>query len=128
MEKKHRCIVVDGQDYGWIASYQGKEIVVKVFKDKKGYFTQSVRMASVTPADVAGFIKEYNQNLAQIELRETLDKEWSAFLRTVPWDGYGGTIAESNRIFDFRRKKWTKKMVEKHKTSAAPLLLRYGTD
>lgn len=127
MGKKHRDIVVDGQQYGWIASYWGKDIDVKVFKDKKKYFTQSVRMTTILPSDIEGMIKEYNEKLSAIELREILDKEWSEFLKGVPWDGYGSTIAESNKIFNSKRRKWTQKMAKKHGTSAALLLLRYGS-
>ena len=94
MEKKHRDIVVDGKQYGWIANYQGKEIIVKVYKDKKGYFNKSVRMSEITPADVAEFIKEYNNNLAHIELGETLDKEWTAFLVSL-----GGLLISVAGVF-----------------------------
>jgi len=127
MEKKHRDIVVDGQQYGWIASYLGKDIVVKVYKDKKNLFHKSVRMPEVTPADVADFIKEFNENLRQVELNETLNKEWTAFLNTIPWNtGYG--IPESNRIFEGKRKNWMKKMVKKHGVEMQVLEERYCHD
>lgn len=128
MEKKHRDIVVDGQQYGWIASYLGKDIIVKVYKDKKEYFSKAVRMTSITPVHVADFIKEYNEAIRQIELRETLDKEWTAFLNTIPWNGSGSTIAESNRIFDGKRKYWMKKMIKKHNAEISMLEDRYEHD
>lgn len=126
MKKKHRDIIVDGQHYGWIANYLGKDIVVKVYKDKKEYFYKSVRMPEITPADVSEFIQEYNETIRQFELKETLDKEWTVFLRTVPWDGYGSTIAESNIIFDSKRRKWMNNMIKKHGVEFADLETRYN--
>ena len=128
MKKKYRDIVVDGQQYGWIASYLGKEIVVKVYKDKNKYFQRSVRMPSITPADVAEYIKEYNKTITEIELKETLDKEWTAFLSKISWNGNGRTIAESNYIFTGKRKNWMKKMVKKYKISMGFLEQHYVHD
>ena len=59
---------------------------------------------------------------------EELDKEWSAWLNTVPWEGYGSTIAESNRIFCRKRNFWIKKMVQKHGVSIDDLNKRYNND
>ena len=121
MEKKHRDIVVDGQQYGWTLYNNGKENYVEVWKDKKTYFAKMFRQDSVTPADIADAIKEFNENLKQIELNETLNKEWTAFLDTIPWEGYGNSIAESNHIFDGKRKAWMKKMVKKHSVDITQL-------
>lgn len=63
-----------------------------------------------------------------VELNETLNKEWTKFLDTVPWDGYGSTIAESNIIFDSKRKSWMKKMVKKHGVKISELEDRYAHD
>ncbi len=128
MEKKHRDIVIDDIKYVWTIIRAGKEQYVQVWKDKKQYFSQSFRLSGVTPADIADAIKEYNEALRQIELRETLDVEWTAFLATVPWDGYGSTIAESSKIFDSKRRKWMQKMIKKHGCTMSLLLIRYKHD
>lgn len=72
--------------------------------------------------------KKPNEALAEYELMETLDKEWSEWLRGVPWDGYGFSIAESTRIFDYKRMKWMKKMVKKHNATMPFLIKRYQND
>ncbi len=128
MEKKHRDIVVDDIKYAWTIIRGGKEQYVQVWKDGKQYFSENFRLSSVTPADISDAIKDYNERLRQIEVRETLDVEWSAFMATVPWDGYGSTIAESSIIFASKRRKWMQKMAKKHGCSMSLLLLRYKHD
>ena len=124
MEKKHRDIVVDGQQYGWTLYNNGKENYVEVWKDKKTYFTKMFRQDSVTPADIAEAIKEFNENMKQIELDETISKEWTAFLDTIPWNS-DYSIPESNRIFEGKRKAWMKKMVKKHNVEMTLLESKY---
>jgi hypothetical protein len=128
MEKKHRDIVVDGQQYGWIVNFQGREQYVTVYKDKKKLFTKMTRLPEITPSLISEFIQEYNEQIRVIELNETLDKEWTAFLSKVPWDGYGRTIAESNRIFETKRKAWMFRMTKKHDVSISVLSERYVHD
>jgi hypothetical protein len=127
MEKKHRDIVVDGQPYGWTLYNKGKENFVEVWKNKKSYFTKMFRQDSVTPADIAEAIKEFNENLRQVELMETISKEWTAFLDTIPWNT-GYSIPESNRIFEGKRKNWMKRMVKKHGVEMQVLEERYVHD
>ena len=128
MKKKYRNIVVDDVQYGWTIYGDGKEQDVQVWKDKKELFSTNFRVTSITPKDIADAIKEYNKNIKQIELNETLDKKWSAFLNTIPWRGYGSTIAESNRIFSILRKKWMKKMIKKYGVTMENLNKRFNHD
>jgi hypothetical protein len=44
---------------------------------------------------------------------EELNKEWTAFLDSIPWNS-GNNIAEANRIFIARRKIWLRKMTKKY--------------
>ena len=133
MEKKHREIIVDGVQYGWTVNYAGD--VVTVWEGKEEAFTLKAKVTpnedgftGVTPKYVAERIREANKALAEFELMETLDTEWTAFLDTVPWDGYGRTIAESNVIFNSKRRKWMNKMIKKYNCSMALLLVKYKHD
>jgi len=133
MEKKHREIIVDGIQYGWIVNHAGT--VVTVYEDKEEAFTLKAKITpnedgitGVTPKYVAESIREANKALAEFELMETLDKEWSAFLDTIPWNDWGLTIAESNKIFKSRRRKWMNKMIKKYNCSMALLLVKYKHD
>jgi len=128
MEKKHRDIVVDDQKYGWTMNDGGKEQYVQVWKDKKVVYRQTFRQTSVTPADIEELIRGGLKAEAEFRLLETLNKEWTAFLDTVPWSGYGSTIAESNIIFSGKRKYWMKKMVKKHNVEMNVLEDRYAHD
>ena len=128
MKKKYRDIVVDDVQYGWTVYSGGKEQDVQVWKDKKELFSTRFRVTSITPKDITDAIKEYNKNIKQIELNETLDKKWSAFLNTIPWRGYGSTIAESNRIFSALRKKWMQKMVKMYGADMTMLIKKYIHD
>ena len=47
---------------------------------------------------------------------EELNKEWTAFLDTFPWES-PFSIAETNRRFEFKRKNWMKKMMKKYGVS-----------
>ena len=58
MKKKHRDITVDGVQYGWTLSKWGKEISIKIWKDKKPLFTKTFRQSTVTPKDVEEAIRE----------------------------------------------------------------------
>ena len=40
---------------------------------------------------------------------EDLNKEWTSFLDTIPWN-HGLTISESNREFEIKRRAWVKRM------------------
>lgn len=112
MEKKHRDITVDGQQYGWIVKYTN---ILHVYQDKKLLFSLNVEhFDSITPIDVADTIKKHNKILKEFELKKTLAKEWSIFVNKIPWDGYGNSIEESNHIFAGKRKAWMKKMMKKH--------------
>lgn len=128
MEKKFRDIVVDNQKYGWTIYGGGKEQYIQVWKDKRVFLSTTFRVTSVTPKDIEELIKEHNDAVQMIELRETLDKEWTAFLRKIPWDGYGNTIEESNIIFDGKRRAWMKKMKKKHSIDIALLEKHYVHD
>lgn len=44
---------------------------------------------------------------------EELNKEWTAFLDTFPWES-PYSIAETNRRFEFRRNLWLQKMTKKY--------------
>ena len=44
---------------------------------------------------------------------EELNKEWTAFLDSIPWNS-GNSIAESNRIFVSRRNVWMQRMRKKY--------------
>jgi len=59
---------------------------------------------------------------------DELNKEWTAFLDTIPWDGCGDSIARSNRIFDSKRNIWMKKMVKKHGVTMDELNRLYNHD
>ena len=43
---------------------------------------------------------------------EDLDKEWTKFLDTIPWNQEGLTISESNRLFEIKRNAWMKRMAK----------------
>lgn len=58
MKKKHRDITVDGVKYAWTIYGGGKEHDVTIWKDKKELFTETFRLGSVTPKDIADLIKE----------------------------------------------------------------------
>ena len=128
MEKKHRDIIVDDQKYGWTIHDGGKEKYVQVWKDKKVVYHQTFRQTSVTPADIEDLIRSGLKAEAEFRLLETLNKEWTAFLDTIPWDGNGATIGESNYIFTGKRKAWMKKMVKKHNVEISVLEARYSHD
>ena len=57
MKKKHRDITVDGVKYAWTLYGGGKEHDVTIWKDKKEWFTSTLRLQHVTPKDVADLIK-----------------------------------------------------------------------
>jgi len=131
MEKKHRDIVVDGQTYGWIVNFAGD--TVTIYKDKKVYCTTSMRPSAsnfyaITPSDVEIAIRDFNTNIKALELHETLSKEWTAFLDTIPWQGYGNSIEESNQVFVSKRKNWMKKMVKKHGVTMDVLNEKFNHD
>jgi len=128
MKKKYRNIVVDDVQYGWTIYGDGKEQDVQVWKDKKELFSTNFRVTSITPKDIADAIMEYNKNIKQIKLNEILDKEWTAFLDTIPWRGYDSTITKSNRIFSILRKKWMKKMIKKYGVTMDELNKEYNHD
>jgi len=44
---------------------------------------------------------------------EELNKEWTAFLDSIPWSA-GNSIAEANRIFVSRRNVWLQRMRKKY--------------
>ena len=125
MEKKHRDIVVDDIQYGWIVNYAGD--CVTIFKDKKVHCVTSMRLNAITPSDVAVAIKDFNKNVKALELHETLNKEWTAFLDTIPWNS-GNSIEVSNQIFVSKRKNWMKKMVKKHGVTMDDLNKRFNHD
>ena len=112
MEKKHRDIVVGGQQYGWIVKFTN---ILHIYQDKKLFFTIEIdNFDDITPIDVADAIKKHNKKIKEFELNETLAKEWTAFLDKIPWEGYGSSVEESNYIFAGKRKAWMKKMMKKH--------------
>jgi len=43
---------------------------------------------------------------------EDLDKEWTKFLDTIPWNQEGLSISESNRQFEIKRRAWMKRMAK----------------
>jgi len=57
MKKKHRDITVDDVQYAWTIYGGGKEHDVTIWKDKKEWFTSTLRLGSVTPKDIADLIK-----------------------------------------------------------------------
>jgi len=126
MKKKYRNIVVDDVQYGWTIYGDGKEQDVQVWKDKQVLFSTNFRVTSITPKDIADAIKEYNKNIKQIELNKTLDKEWTAFLDTIPWQG--SSIEASNQIFVSKRKNWMKRMVKKYGVTMDELNKEYNHD
>jgi len=58
---------------------------------------------------------------------EALNKEWTAFLNTFPWNS-GLSIPESNRVFEARRKKWMRRMKRKHDVTQEQLNYYYVHD
>jgi hypothetical protein len=128
MEKKHRAIVVDGKTYGWTVKSSGKDQSVTIWDGKTQLFTTGFRLTSIMPHDIAEVIKEYILNIWKIERDEALDREWTKWLDTVPWSGYGGTVEESDYIFKGKRKAWMKKMVKKYDVTMPELEARYNHD
>ena len=59
---------------------------------------------------------------------EALNKEWTAFLQQIPWDGFGNTIARSNRTFDKKRMVWMKSIAKKYDVSLTELEHKYVND
>ena len=45
---------------------------------------------------------------------EDLDKEWTKFLDTIPWNQEGLTIPEINRQFEVKRSAWMKRMAKSY--------------
>ena len=43
---------------------------------------------------------------------EDLDKEWTKFLDTIPWNQEGLSISESNRQFEVKRSAWMRRMAK----------------
>jgi hypothetical protein len=41
---------------------------------------------------------------------EDLNKEWTKFLDSIPWNQEGLSISESNRLFEVKRTAWMKRM------------------
>jgi len=66
MKKKHRDILVDGQEYGWTTDYWS----IRIWKDKKIIGTYPIpEYHDVTPKIVAGLIKDPENTLAWIHAR-----------------------------------------------------------
>jgi len=55
---------------------------------------------------------------------EELNKEWTAFLDTFPWESRQ-SIAEANRRFEIRRRIWLQKMVKKYDVSLEELMKHF---
>ena len=58
MKKKYRDITVEGVKYAWTIYGSGKEHDVTIWKDKKQLFTETLRLGSVTPKDIADLIRD----------------------------------------------------------------------
>ena len=58
---------------------------------------------------------------------EALNKEWTAFLNTIPWNT-SCSISESNRRFDSCRNVWMRKMQKKYDVSIQELKARFIHD
>ena len=126
MKKKYTDIVVDGKTYGWSVYCGGREHDITIWVGKKKLFSTQSRLSSIMPHDIAECIKEYNLNIWKIERNEALDREWIKWLDTVPWNGYGETVAESNNVFTGKRRGWMKKMVKKYDVTMDDLNERYN--
>lgn len=61
MKKKHRDIVVDGVQYAWTLYGRGKEHDITVWKDKKRFFTTTVRVTEITPSLIKELIQDHNK-------------------------------------------------------------------
>ena len=57
-----------------------------------------------------------NKDFIRFETLEELNKEWTAFLDTFPWES-PYSIAETNRRFETRRVFWMRKMAVKYGVS-----------
>lgn len=43
---------------------------------------------------------------------EDLDKEWTKFLDTIPWNQEGLSVSEINKQFEVKRMAWMKRMAK----------------
>jgi len=57
MKKKYRDITVDEVKYAWTIIGDGKERYVTIWKDKKEWFSSSLRVTTVTPKDISELIQ-----------------------------------------------------------------------
>ena len=62
-----------------------------------------------------------------IEIMEALDKEWTTFLDGFLWNTTT-SIAESNKIFDNKRKRWMRNMAKKYGVTVFQITDRYVHD
>lgn len=56
---------------------------------------------------------------------EDLDKEWTSFLNTIPWNQEGLSIAETNRLFEIKRNAWMKRMSKAYDVDIDDVRKRY---
>jgi len=70
---------------------------------------------------------ETSAEYLEFEVMEALNKEWTAFLDSIPWNT-NYSIPESNRIFTARRNNWMKRMQRKYKVTADQLKAKYVHD
>jgi len=56
---------------------------------------------------------------------EDLNKEWTKFLDSIPWNQEGLTISESNRIFEIKQRAWVKRMSKKYDIEVSAIEASY---
>ena len=55
---------------------------------------------------------------------EDLDKEWTKFLDSIPWN-QEGTVHEINKRFEVKRMAWTRRMAKTYDVSIDDLIYKY---
>jgi len=55
---------------------------------------------------------------------EDLDKEWTKFLDSIPWN-QEGTIPEINKRFEVKRMAWIRRMAKTYDVSIDDLIYKY---